>query len=219
MTSSSDVRPRQRGPKALLSREAIVLAALDALRDEGPAALTMRGVAARLETGPASLYAWVSNQRELHVLVLDAIASEVEQPDDADPPERQLVRLLLNYADRLFAYRGAAQLALTAQPTGPAQLDLLERCLGLLEGAGIPQERAAPGLDTLILLITASIAEQDTRETGDGPETIPDLYDAAIEADPGRRPRLAAGAALMRTMDGGERLGESVRTFLRGLTG
>ena len=219
MTSNSDVRPRQRGPKALLSRQAIVLAALETLREGGPAALTMRGLAARLDTGPASLYAWVRNQRELHVLVLDAIASEVELPDESDPPDRQLVQLLLNYALRLFAYRGAAQLALAAQPTGPAHLDLLERCLGLLERIGVPQRQAAPGLDTLILLVTATIAEQDTRETGEGPETIPDFYDAAIAADPNRRPRIAAGAALLRTLDGNERLGESIRTFLRGLTG
>jgi AcrR family transcriptional regulator len=219
MTSSSSVRPRQRGPKALLSREAIVLAALEALREGGPAALTMRGLAARLDTGPASLYAWVRNQRELHVLVLDAIASEVEPPDAADPPDLQLVGLLLGYAHRLFAYRGAAQLALTAQPTGPAYLDFLERCLGLLDQAGIPEAQAEPGLDTLILLVTATIAEQDTRETGEGPETIPDLYEAAIAAEPNRRPRLAAGAVFMRTLDGGERLRLSIRTFLRGLTG
>jgi AcrR family transcriptional regulator len=219
MTSNSDVKPRQRGPKALLSREAIVLAALEALSEGGPTALTMRGVAARLDTGPSSLYAWVRNQRELHVLVLDAIASEVQLPDDASPPDRQLVQLLLNYARRLYGYRGAAQLALAAQPTGPAHLDLWERCLGLLDQLGIPPRQAASGLDTLILLITATIAEQDTRETGEGPETIPDLYDAAIEADPGRRPRLAAGAALLRTIDGSDRLGESIRIFLRGLTG
>jgi AcrR family transcriptional regulator len=219
MTSTSDVKPRQRGPKALLSREAIVLAALGALREGGPAALTMRGLATRLDTGPASLYAWVRNQRELHVLVLDAIASEAEPPHASDPPDRQLVALLLDYGLRLSAYRGAAQLALTAQPTGPAYLDLLERCLGLLDQLGIPETQAAPGLDTLVLLITATIAEQDTRETGEGPESIPDLYDAAIAIDPNRRPRLAAGAALMRTLDGRDLLRESIRTFLRGLTG
>jgi AcrR family transcriptional regulator len=217
--TSNGVRPRQRGPKALLSREAIVLAALEALREGGPAALTMRGLAARLDTGPASLYAWVRNQRELYVLVLDAIASEVELPDGSDPPDRQLVQLLLHYGDRLYAYRGAAQLALTAQPTGPANLDLLERCLELFEQMGVPERQAAPGLDTLVLLITATIAEQDTRETGEGPETIPDFYDAAIAADPGRRPRIRAGADLLRTLDGRERLGESIRIFLRGLTG
>jgi len=77
MSSTSDVRPRQRGPKLLLSRDAVVAAALAALRDGGPAALTMRGLAVRLDTGPASLYAWVRNQRELHVLVLDSIAAGV----------------------------------------------------------------------------------------------------------------------------------------------
>jgi len=78
VASNTIVRPRHRGPKRLLSREAVVAAALDALRDGGPDALTMRALAARLDTGPASLYAWVRNQRALHVLVLDAIAAQVQ---------------------------------------------------------------------------------------------------------------------------------------------
>ena len=52
-------RLRQRGAKAPLSRDAVVRAALDCLHEGGPAGLTMRKVAARLETrGPASLYVY-----------------------------------------------------------------------------------------------------------------------------------------------------------------
>src|SRR4051812_47116448 len=112
-------RPRARGPKEPLSRVGVIGAALDCLRDAGPSGLTMRGVAARLETGPASLYAHVRDQRELHVLVLDSIASKVRRPVAETDHEPQVVELLLDYARQLWAFPGAARLALLTAPTGP----------------------------------------------------------------------------------------------------
>ena len=217
MSSPTDVRPRQRGPKPLLSRDALVGAALDALRDGGPAALTMRGLAVRLDTGPASLYAWVPNQRELHVLVLDAIAAKVQPPDRTLPPEQRLIDLLLGYGGRLFEYPGSAQLALATPPTGPAHLDLLERCLVLLDELKLVAPRAEAVLDALVLLVTATVAEQDARRTDVGSGSIPELYDAAVAADPARWPHLNVARTQMREIDGEQRLVDSIRTFLRGL--
>lgn len=220
MSAQSTVRPRQRGPKPLLGREAIVAAALDCLREAGPAALTMRAVAGRLDTGPASLYAWVNGQRELHVLVLDAIAAEVLMPTEAGPPETQLVDLLLDYGRQLFSFQGAARLALGTPPTGPVHLDLLERSLEIAERMGLPPGTAAAALDTLFLLVTATIAEQEARATDETPGSIPDLYADAIGSGRGEsRPRLAAGHRYLSMVDGEERLAWSIRAFLRGASG
>lgn len=217
MTSTIDVRPRRRGSKALLNRAAVVEAALDALRDGGPETLTMRGLAARLDTGPASLYAWVRNQRELHVLVLDAIAAQVQLSTEGRPTEQRLIDLLLAYGGCLFAYPGSAQLALAAPPTGPAHLDLLEDCLVLLEELGLEPPRAEEILDALVLLVTATVAEQDARRSDEGSGSIPELYDAAIAADPARWPHLAVALTQVRRIDGEQRLVDSIRTFLGGL--
>jgi AcrR family transcriptional regulator len=220
MLPPNSVQPRHRGPKPLLGRQVIVEAALDCLSDGGPAALTMRGVATRLETGPSSLYAWVRNQRELHVLVLDAIAAEVATPDAADPPEQQLVDLLLDYGRRLFAYPGAARRALAAPPTGPAHLDLLERSLVLAERQGLDTATAASVLDTLFLLVTAGLAEQEARSADETPGSIPDLYADAISDDgPGARPHLATALRQLQATDGEQRLAWSISAFLRGAAG
>jgi len=177
----------------------------------------MRGVAARLETGPSSLYAWVRDQRELHLLVLDAIASEVSPPDEASGAEQQLVDLLLDYARRLFACPGAARLALAAQPTGRAHLDLLERTLGILERRGLDPPTAAATGDTLFLLVTGTLAEQEARTAHATPGSIPELFGAALSDDmAGRWPRLSQAHAALATLDGEERLAWSIRTFLRG---
>lgn len=217
MTSTINVRPRRRGSKALLNRAVVVEAALDALRGGGPTALTMRGLAARLDTGPASLYAWFHNQRELHVLVLDAIAAQVHRSDETSPPEERLIELLLAYGHCLFAYPGSAQLALVTSPAGPAHLDLLEDCLVLVEELGLTAPRAEGVLDALFLLVTATVAEQDARRSDERSGSIPELYDAAVSADPARWPHLAIALSQIRRIEGEQRLVDSIRTFLRGL--
>jgi AcrR family transcriptional regulator len=211
-------RPRQRGQKAPLTREAVVQAALECLREGGPDGLSMRRVAAVLETGPGSLYAHVRDQGELHVLVLDAIAAEVTRPRAGSSGEPRLVKLLMEYAARLFGTPGSARLSLVTPPTGPAYLDLFESAVGLLVAGGVDLQRAVWAVDALFLLVTATVAEQDARSPDDASRSIPDLYGAAIDGgDPERRPLLRAARAELGGEDGERRMEWSIRTFLAGV--
>src|SRR5580693_1418732 len=88
------VRPRStrdRPAKAPLSVGAIVDAALAILKSDGLEAVTMRRVAAALDTGAASLYVYVSGREGLHLAMLDRVTAEVtlEVPD----PSRWRVQL------------------------------------------------------------------------------------------------------------------------------
>src|SRR5689334_7391101 len=70
---------RRGGPdKQPLSRDAIVGEALRQVRSDGLKGMSLRKVAAALETGPASLYAYVDDLGELHALVLDRALAEVD---------------------------------------------------------------------------------------------------------------------------------------------
>ena len=66
--------------KAPLTRDAIVEAALALLDADGLEGVSMRRVAQRLGTGPASLYQHVGGKDELLELVLDRVSAEVEIP-------------------------------------------------------------------------------------------------------------------------------------------
>ena len=68
--------PRTRPAKTALSREAVVAAALRVVDDVGYDAASMRRVAAELETGPASLYVYVDDRRELMEAVHDLALAE-----------------------------------------------------------------------------------------------------------------------------------------------
>ena len=213
----TDSRPRLRGEKAPLSRGAVIQAALTCLK-RGSSALTMRAVAALLETGPGSLYVYVRDQRELHRLVLDSIASEVaRQAPGADPTSR-LVNLLMRYAGQLLSYPGAAGLALDHPPTGPSFLDLMEAALELLVASGFSINRASCAVDGLFLLVTGAMAEQDARRLDEPARSVGDLYAAAIDQEgPSRHPLLTAARPDAFELGGGQRLEWMLRAFINGL--
>src|SRR5499427_11110824 len=80
-------RPSRRR-RELISRDAIVTAAVQLLDREGLAALSMRRLAEELGTGAASLYWHVGSKDGLLDLVFDELIGE-EQIPDADPSRWQ----------------------------------------------------------------------------------------------------------------------------------
>src|SRR6266567_2699635 len=128
------VSRRERPAKPALTREGIVAAAVGVMQAEGLDRVTMRRLAAELDTGPASLYVYVRNTAELHAAVLDDMLGAVDlAPVTAtDNWQDRLVQVLTSYTKLLFDNPGLAQSALVARPSGPGYLNLLEAVLALL---------------------------------------------------------------------------------------
>src|SRR5271163_3439474 len=74
---------RDRPAKSPLSEGAVVDAALAILKSDGAEAVTMRRVAAALDTGAASLYVYVAGREGLQLAMLDRVTADValETPD------------------------------------------------------------------------------------------------------------------------------------------
>ena len=68
---------RERPAKPSLSRDGIIETAVALMREEGLERVTMRRLAAALDTGPSSLYVYVRNTAELHAAVLDELLGSV----------------------------------------------------------------------------------------------------------------------------------------------
>src|ERR1041384_8259259 len=116
---------RERPAKPALTREGIVATAVGVMREEGLERVTMRRLAAELDTGPASLYVYVRNTAELHGAMLDELTAELGPRDGADWRE-QLIDLLWSYTDLLFAYPSLARSVLLLRPSGPNYLRLID---------------------------------------------------------------------------------------------
>jgi AcrR family transcriptional regulator len=212
---------RDRPAKAPLSEEAVVDAALVIARQEGLAAVTMRRVAAELDTGPASLYVYVRNRDELLRAMLDRVAAGITWVDP-DPKHwrEQLFALLDAYREALEAHPGLATVLIGVPTVTDAGLESIDNLLGFLVAGGITPQDAAWACDILMLIVTATASEADIRHaTGktvdaDFVEQMRDLF-AQVPAE--RFPNVAAHATELVAGEGNDRFRFSIETFIDGL--
>ena len=161
----------------------------------------MRRLAQELDTGPASLYVYVRNTAELHAAVLDALLGEVDlrAAEGAGAWRERLRRVLDSYTWLLFENPSLAQSALVARPSGTNYLNLVEAVLALLKTGGVPDDRAAWGVDLLLLQATADAAEHGAQARQiDLEDDWNATQKALLTADPRQFPHIAGlGADLM----------------------
>ncbi|TQS43067.1 TetR/AcrR family transcriptional regulator [Cryptosporangium phraense] len=163
----SPVSRRDRPAKPPLSRDGVVAVALRILRAEGLDKVTMRRLAAELDTGPSSLYVYLRNMAEVHGAVLDALLADLPMPSGSDDPKADLVDLLSAYTALLYEHPSLARSVLALWPSGPNYLRLIDTTLGLLVALGVPPRPAAWGVDALLQYATSTAAEQGTRDEND----------------------------------------------------
>lgn len=151
---------RDRPAKPPLSRGVIIAAALELVRNDGLDAVTLRKVADRLDTGPASLYVYVQNRDELLERMLDQVLSEV--PMVRVEPKRWKARLVDLFGAMLAAldrYPGIAQVGLGSVNSSPNGLAISENALALMDAGGMADQAAAWACDALWLYTLAHSVE------------------------------------------------------------
>ncbi len=143
--------------------------ALAVLAKEGFDAVTMRRIAQELETGPASLYAHVSNKDELAELMLDAVLADVPLPDpDPDRWGEQVKDLVRAQIRVMVAHPGIARVAWDiAVPVTPSSLRQGEAMLALLRAGGLDLKQATFAGDALSLYAKAYAYEASGWTWGD----------------------------------------------------
>jgi AcrR family transcriptional regulator len=213
---------RDRPAKAPLSEDAVVDGALAILKSEGPEAVTMRRVAAALDTGAMSLYVYVSGREGLLQAMLDRVTATIKL--EAPDPSRwraQLHSLLARMHQALLAHPGIAAMTLADPPTTEAVLLLTENLLGILLAGGLDPQDAAWACDIFVGLVTATAREDDVRRprgrSDDRPGHVDKLYTIFAGLPPDRFPLLAAHAAQMVAGDGDERLRFAIDAVLDGV--
>jgi AcrR family transcriptional regulator len=161
------------GAKKPITVEAIIGTAFGIVENEGYQALTMRRVAAALETGPSSLYAHVVNKEDLDELLIGHLCAAIQLPEP-DPAtwRQQIIGVCTQLRDQYLRYPGISRAAFAAAPSNLDTLRVSEGMLAILLAGGIVPQAAAWAVDALLLYVNAysleiSLAEQQ-RSRSDG---------------------------------------------------
>lgn len=215
--ASSHRSTRDRPAKAPLSEDAVLGAALAILRSEGLEAVTMRRVAAALDTGAASLYVYVSGREGLLKGMQDRIIATVElEVPDPSRWRAQLQALLARMHRALVGHPGIAQTTMAEPPGTEATLRLLENLLGILLAGGLDPQDAAWAADILAMVVNYAALEGDMRRA-DRQEQAARLYQTFTGLPPDRFPLITAHAAQLVAGDREERFRVAIDVVLDGM--
>jgi AcrR family transcriptional regulator len=171
--SAGPAPPAARQPargKARITLAAILETAFAIVEAEGYEALTMRRVAAALETGPASLYGHVRNKAALDDLLIGELCSTIDLPLPSPRAWRaQILEVCAQLRDRYLRYPGISRAALAFVPTNLKTLRLNEGLLAILLAGGVAPQPAAWTIDALFLYVSAYCLERSLlhQQTGD----------------------------------------------------
>jgi AcrR family transcriptional regulator len=161
------------GTKKPITVDAIITAAFGIVEKEGYQALTMRRVAAALETGPSSLYAHVVNKEDLDELLIGRLCAAIELPDP-DPAtwRQQVTGVCARLRDQYLRYPGISGAAFAAAPSNLDTLRLADGMLAILLAGGAAPQAAAWAVDSLLLYVNAYSLEislvNERRDHADG---------------------------------------------------
>jgi AcrR family transcriptional regulator len=150
--------------KAPITVDRIVDTALHLVEAEGFDALTMRRVAAALQTGAASLYAHVRNKAELDDLLIGNLCARVALPIPNSKQWRaQLIDICQQLRDYYLRYPGISRAALGAMPSNLDTFRINEGILAILLAGGVSPQSAAWASDAIFLYVSAYSFEASLR--------------------------------------------------------
>lgn len=153
--------------------------ALALLDRDGLDALSMRRVAAELDTGAGALYRHVAGKDELLDLVLYRVIGEFRVP----PPDpvrwtEQLKEVAHQVRAGMREHRDIVRVSMGRFPMGPNGLRFAEGLLAIMRSGGLPDRTAAVSTHLLTIVINAFSLE-DASPIG-GPDASPEEANAMI---------------------------------------
>lgn len=185
-----------RGPAPERSRAQITSAAVELADRDGLDALSLRALARRLGTGPASLYRYVSGREDVLDLMADAVTGEIDLgvPPTGDPVA-DLTALAVRARAVHLRHPWLAELPPEPLRTGPNGLAYLERALEVLEPAGLEGRAAMEAVAVVSGLVTLFARVELHGRRAPGARQVAQAAYLAAAAAGGRHPRLAAALA------------------------
>jgi TetR/AcrR family transcriptional regulator, tetracycline repressor protein len=169
-------------PRAQLTRERIVSAALALVDREGLSALSMRRLGAELGVDPMAIYYYVPSKDALLDAIVEAVMADIDLgiDDPAAPPEDRVMCAARAYRDVMLAHANALPIVLSRGPRTPDAMRPVELLIGILRDAGLPPAQAMAGMNAIAATVRGLVG---MIAGGDEPPT-PEELEALTEQFP-----------------------------------
>ncbi|WP_324783376.1 TetR/AcrR family transcriptional regulator [Streptomyces sp. H51] len=210
-------RKTEAPPRAPLTADRIVAAALAVVDQEGSAAVTMRRIAGDLGVVASSLYAHVRNREELLLLVLEAVMKEVGVPEVTGRWDADLKAYYTKMQRVLSAHGDIALYNFAAFPPTAIGVAITERLLSVLLNVGVPAKTAAWALHRLTLYTTADVYEGWRLAHKDLDNWIDPVRDYFASLPAGQFPSIAGNVDVMLDTDSDGRFELGLNMLISGL--
>ena len=197
---SSRRAARGRGvkPSPGLCLDDVITAGLGLLDDVGLPGFTMRALADRLDTYPATVYWHVGNRDRVLALVVERALGELVVPDLEPLGWRAwLTAVAREYRRVLHAHPNVAALVASQVLVSPPTLGLVEAVLAVLAQAGFRGERLAHAYNTIVGSLVGWVSVELAVAPA-GPDPWQDEFARTIHAlDPASHPTITANLAVL----------------------
>ncbi|WP_405058939.1 TetR/AcrR family transcriptional regulator [Kribbella sp. NBC_01505] len=193
------------GRRRALNEDEVLDAALALLDEGGPAAASIRGIAARVGVAPNAVYTYFADKAAVNRALVERLLGASDHGVFADPARdwrERVEALATDLRTRMVAHPGAAALLMSGPMDGPRATALGEQLLDVLLAGGLQPDEAARATYLLIVYVLGSIALEVADEPEPGPlpseaERIADRRRVFDQIPPDVFPRSAAAVPIM----------------------
>jgi AcrR family transcriptional regulator len=161
-----------------LSQESIVGAAIEILNKDGIDNLTMRTVAAFLDTKAASLYRHIKDKRDLYDLIAEKVIAEIKPSCGLSNAKKYLLEAAGLYRQRLLSLRDSVEIFTRSRAATPMRFEFLKNVMICLLHLGVTENKCMVATHMFNNYILSSVTDEVMFRSF--PPDKPNVYEAIL---------------------------------------
>jgi AcrR family transcriptional regulator len=161
-----------------LSRETIVKAALELLNRDGIDNLTMRALAAFLNTKAASLYRHIKDKKDLYDMIAENIIAGIKPACGLSNAKKYLAEAAGLYRQKLLALRDSVAVFTQSRAATPMRFEFMKNIMICLLHLGVKENKCLVAAHMFNNYVLSSVADEIMFRSV--PADTPNAYEAIL---------------------------------------
>jgi AcrR family transcriptional regulator len=164
-----------------LSKEIIVNAAIELLNRDGIDNLTMRALAAVLDTKAASLYRHIKDKNDLYDIIAENIISGIKPACGLSNAKKYLTEAAGLYREKLLALRDSVAIVTRSRAATPKRFEFMKNIMICLLHLGVKENKCMVATHMFNNYVLSSVADEIMFRSI--PTDTPNAYEAILGTD------------------------------------